>query len=111
MRKHGEQGLLLIVEELVEREFIDRYGTTAVVEYGDALLSDTRFGFVSGNLEQGPGGAFVYTMELTTSDAMLNVYNFIWGRIAFQAIYVTPLDRSEELEDLVDYLLRTFEVN
>ena len=115
----GEQGTLLIVEELVAREYIDLSGPFAVVdygkallssEYGETLLSDTHFEFVFGNLEEGPGGP-IYTMEFTSFDATYNVFNFIIGRIAFQAIYVTPIDRSEELEDLVDYLLSSFRLD
>ena len=106
----GEQGTLLIVEELVAREYIDLSGPFAVVDYGKALLSDTHFEFVFGNLEEGPGGP-IYTMEFTSFDATYNVFNFIIGRMAFQAIYVTPIDRSEELEDLVDYLLSSFRLD
>lgn len=112
----SEQGGALVITE--EDMLAQGFGETTLEEYGDAVLSIVEsslpdFQLVSREEIVTPQGLPAGVVEFTIQGGFLKITRFFYlheGQIAFNATYLAPGARHDELEPLIEYSLDTFRV-
>ena len=104
----GEGGSLLIFEENLIALGIGQF---TLLKYEDYFLSGfTELEYVSDHSFIVAEGV-AHIMEFTTPDATYHMlFHVFQSSIGFKAIYITLPDSNDELEDLIDYSLSSFQV-